>query len=153
MQAGKGRFQKGQSGNPRGRPKGRKNGWRRITEILSQRVTVRRPDGGCENLEMLEISFLALCKRALNGDRQALFKALEIMELVTPEEREPREIVTPESTWAKLRRLVPQIDAPEFKGMPGIDALALVLFGNEAMAELDAKETAEKERKKPFQKT
>lgn len=80
----KGQFVKGQSGNNKGRPLGRRENWSHISKILDQPVPVRRADGAYENLDRLEVAYLALCKKALGGEKKSLFKALDIMLKVTP---------------------------------------------------------------------
>ena len=63
------RFRKGQSGNPAGRPKGRRNELPHET-VLGQLVTIR--ENGTERRVTAEEAFLRLMnKRALEGDASA----------------------------------------------------------------------------------
>ncbi len=91
------RFQKGQSGNPKGRPKGTKN----VSSILEQElrkcitVTIR---GRKKRMNALEAAIAQLIEQAATGDLAAvklLFGALRMTELGTsgpePEEQVTRE--------------------------------------------------------------
>ncbi|RMA42343.1 DUF5681 domain-containing protein [Rhodophyticola porphyridii] len=72
------RFKKGQSGNPHGRPKGRK------TEIpydavLGQTVTIRE-DGAEKTMTAAEAFLLSLAKQGLEGDTAAARQTLATIE-------------------------------------------------------------------------
>jgi len=72
------RFRKGQSGNPRGRPKGKKVGIPYET-VLGQMVTVR--DGGQERrITAAEAFLLQLSKQGLEGDGAAARASLAAIE-------------------------------------------------------------------------
>ena len=74
------RWQAGQSGNPKGRPKITKAALlESMADILSQPVTARGGDGKAVELGGLEAGYLALCKEALKGDNAALFHAVKTM--------------------------------------------------------------------------
>lgn len=77
-------FKKGQSGNPRGRPKGAKSAKTIAREILQTKRSVKI-DGKIRNLTALEIALNQQAKQAMNGDR----KALEYLASLLPEEAEP----------------------------------------------------------------
>lgn len=78
------RWQKGQSGNPEGRPKTRADHLKDAAAILSEPVTARTPDGRPVSLAGLEAAYLALCRKGLRGDVPALIKAITIMLEVQP---------------------------------------------------------------------
>ena len=78
------RWQKGQSGNPKGRPKTRADHLRDAAAILSEPVTARTPDGKPVSLAGLEAAYLALCRKGLKGDVPALLRAVTIMLEVQP---------------------------------------------------------------------
>lgn len=64
------RWQKGQSGNPRGRPKGTKNINTMVHEVLTRRVKVR--DGeALRKVPFLEAMFLNLAAMAMKGNIKA----------------------------------------------------------------------------------
>lgn len=72
------RFQKGQSGNPRGRPKDRHREAPYET-VLGQLVTVR--EGGTERrITAAEAFLLHLAKRGLEGDSSAARAAMQLLE-------------------------------------------------------------------------
>jgi hypothetical protein len=72
------KFGKGQSGNPNGRPKGRRNRSTLVREWLEVAQNVKNPlTGEVEQLEQQDLIVLALIKKARSGDVQA---AKELMD-------------------------------------------------------------------------
>lgn len=61
------RFRKGQSGNPRGRPKGANNISSLLTEILRQQISVTE-QGGTRRINKREGILTALVAKALRSD-------------------------------------------------------------------------------------
>ena len=62
-------FKKGQSGNPNGRPKGRRNRSTLVREWLEVAQKIKNPiTGTTEELEQQDIMTLALIKKAREGD-------------------------------------------------------------------------------------
>ncbi len=61
------RFKPGQSGNPRGRPKGRKNEATILHELLNRKITVRE-DGKPRKITVLEAILLRFTEDALKGN-------------------------------------------------------------------------------------
>ena len=71
-------FKKGQSGNPRGRPKGSKNARTIVNETLNRTVTIKE-NGRTRRVKFLEAFVHQLAAKALNGsthDQSALFKLI-----------------------------------------------------------------------------
>jgi len=78
------RWQKGQSGNPKGRPRSRSEIVRDAARILTQPVDARAPDGRTVRLEAIEAAYLALCRKGLKGHKPSLLDAIRIMMDVGP---------------------------------------------------------------------
>ncbi len=75
----KSRWRKGQSGNPKGRPKSKSDYLNDAAAILSEPVTATTPDGRSVSLEGLEAAYFALCRKGLKGHAPSLFDAIKIM--------------------------------------------------------------------------
>lgn len=78
------RWQKGQSGNPKGRPKTKSEFMMDAAQILTQPVDARAPDGTTVRLEGIEAAYLALCRKGLKGHKPSLLEAIRIMLEVGP---------------------------------------------------------------------
>jgi hypothetical protein len=66
-----GRFKKGQSGNPKGRPKGVRNFQTEVEDILRSKVTVTVA-GKPKSVGTVTAAFMRLKEKALKGDLRAL---------------------------------------------------------------------------------
>ena len=64
-------FQKGRSGNPKGRPKGSKNIFALMRKILNAKVIAKGP-GGSRSMTMQEAAIQQLVNKAANGDLKAI---------------------------------------------------------------------------------
>lgn len=65
------RYKPGQSGNPKGRPRGRKNKNTILQEFLSQKITVRQ-GGKPFKMSKLSAMLLTLVNKALSGDLRSI---------------------------------------------------------------------------------
>ena len=110
-------WKKGQSGNPKGRPKQKSDFLTDYARILSEPVRARQPDGRTVTLDSMEAAYVQLCKKALKGDNAALFHAIGIMMKILPEGRKAEEEIerAHEATMEKLMRLRP----PHYKPSTG----------------------------------
>jgi hypothetical protein len=107
-----GRFQPGQSGNPRGRPKGVKSLPDIVRKIVGQKVTVTE-NGRARRIPRLEAILLRAAGEASRGDPRALRLLLQLTErygesVQTGADRE----VTGAEDLAILRRYLPDFDDP-----------------------------------------
>lgn len=66
-----GRFKKGQSGNPKGRPKGVRNFQTEVEDILRSKVTVTVA-GKPKSIGTVTAALMRLKEKALKGDQRAL---------------------------------------------------------------------------------
>jgi hypothetical protein len=73
------RFKPGKSGNPKGRPKGRKNNATLVAEILSEKVNLNGPNGSRRGT-LKEALIYKQVEQALKGDGRAVRTLLEIEE-------------------------------------------------------------------------
>jgi len=78
------RWRKGQSGNPKGRPKSKSEMMMDAANILNQPIDARTPDGKIVKLDGIEVAYLALCKKGLKGHKASLLEAIRIMLEVGP---------------------------------------------------------------------
>jgi hypothetical protein len=78
------RWKKGQSGNPKGRPKSKSEMMLDAANILNQPIDARTPDGKTVKLDGIEAAYLSLCKKGLKGHKTSLLEAIRIMLEVGP---------------------------------------------------------------------
>ena len=78
------RWQKGQSGNPKDRPKSKSEMMVDAARILTQPVDARTPDGKTVKWDSNEAAYLALCRKGLKGHKSSLLHAIRIMLEVGP---------------------------------------------------------------------
>lgn len=71
------RFRKGQSGNPNGRPKGRKNYRTRFLEIINEKVTVNQ-NGRRRKLPKFDVAVRQAINQAVTGDPRGMKMLLEL---------------------------------------------------------------------------
>lgn len=71
-------FKKGKSGNPKGRPKGRKDLNSMIRQLLNAKIQVTDAKGRKASITKLEAIFTQLLNRALKGDHRATKEVLAL---------------------------------------------------------------------------
>jgi hypothetical protein len=83
-------FKPGQSGNPRGRPKGTRNLGTDLADILGRRVSVRE-DGKERRISRQEALLLSLYNKALHGDVRAATAIINMLSKLALASTEPPE--------------------------------------------------------------
>jgi len=71
------RFKKGQSGNPKGRPKGKKNYRNRFHDIINEKVTINE-NGRRRKMPKFDIAVRQAINKALTGDPRGMKMLLEL---------------------------------------------------------------------------
>ncbi len=113
----RGRFKPGQSGNPKGRPRGRKNVHTILEETLYKPVTITE-NGRKRKVPAIEALFLSLLRKSLDGDMRAfekLTKQLPMLQaaMAADEAREGGEAVDPETDAEALAEFTRMIREAE----------------------------------------
>ncbi len=101
------RWRKGQSGNPKGRPKSKSEMVTDAANILTQPIDARTPDGKTVKLDGIEAAYLALCKKGLKGHKTSLLEAIRIMLEIDPaiQDEEKRQQATKERVLTAFERM------------------------------------------------
>jgi len=73
-------FRPGQSGNPKGRPKGQKNLVTMFAETLNEKIPVRGRNGKRRRLTKLQAMFEVITNKALSGDAKAFSTIVQLAE-------------------------------------------------------------------------
>jgi len=81
-------FRKGQSGNPKGRPKGRKNTATVLNEVLAEKVTINE-NGRRRHVTKLEAAFKQVVNGAASGDAKCSRLLLQILPLANAQMDDP----------------------------------------------------------------
>ena len=110
------RFQPGQSGNPRGRPRGVKSLSDIVRKIVGQKVTVTE-NGRVRRVPRLEAILLRAAGEASRGDARALRLLLQLTERYGESAQTAEHEMTGAEDLAILRRYLPDFDDPSPTGM------------------------------------
>jgi hypothetical protein len=117
----RGRFKPGQLGNPKGRPKGRKNIRAIFEETLYKPVTVTE-NGRKSKVPAIKALLLRLLNKSLEGDLRALDKLLKQLPMLqaamaADEAREGGEAVDPEADAEALAEFTRMIRESEVENL------------------------------------
>ena len=83
------RFKKGQSGNPKGRPKGSSNPDKMLEKILNQKITIREGEN-IQEVKKIEAIMIQRVNKAIKGgfkESEAILRVLRSIEEDKPIER------------------------------------------------------------------
>lgn len=83
-----GRFRKGQSGNPKGRPKGKKNFLTELNEELQRKVIVQE-GGRTKTLSKQSVIVKGLIRKAAEGNDRAILVLANLAQKEAPDARPP----------------------------------------------------------------
>ena len=110
------RFTKGQSGNPRGRPKGSKNVATLLQEELAQTIVVQE-QGQNKSIKKLDAIVKQLVMKALKGDSRAIEYLFKQIKLNTDQETDKTSSFTadPEIVKNLFDRLTSSNEVPHDK--------------------------------------
>jgi Family of unknown function (DUF5681) len=108
------RFKKGQSGNPKGRPKGSLNFATDLNQELSERITVRE-DGKASRVSKQKALIKTLVAKALQGDVKALATALALQARLAVEMPQNEDLQISENELLVLKRFSPRLRKPSKK--------------------------------------
>lgn len=100
-----GQFKKGQSGNPKGRPKGTRNFVTLLNQELSQSIVVNE-NGKKKTITRLQAMVKRIVAGALQGDQKALLTLVEILRRTGQFEEPDVSAVLPEDYEAILEAYV-----------------------------------------------
>lgn len=75
------RFKPGQSGNPRGRPKGAKNVATVLRETMGKKITITE-NGRRKTISWLDAIVLRLSRSAVEGDARAIDRVIKLLPMI-----------------------------------------------------------------------
>ena len=99
------RFKKGQSGNPKGRPKGSKNFGSQVASTFARKISVHEK-GKERRISMAEAILLKLTAKAIAGDMTATRLAISLLQVSHEEGKPIAQTFTSESDRALVLAFV-----------------------------------------------
>jgi len=140
------RFQKGQSGNPRGRPKSSKTAQASLMKALAEQVEVT-DKGRTRRISKHDLSMLQLVNKAAKGDQRAIELVMKLLPPCEAERADPdHPAFAAGSSRAEVVFYIPDngrsVVPPAYRGVDGsIDNLAKrIEKNNEVLAMLGPEE-------------
>lgn len=112
------RFKKGQSGNPKGRPKGCLNAVTIMQQLLAERISVVEKGGREKVMPMMEVVLRRMVNKAAAGDLKAAPLVLRIAEQGLADLME--ETPSAEQDQAHLQGVLMRMRTELVKGDPGL---------------------------------
>lgn len=88
------RFKPGQSGNPKGRPKGAKGMKTLVRQLLTEKLTVKTA-AGPKRMSRMEAALHKLAERAFAGELRALHWLVQLYQAAVPDEPARDQVVSP----------------------------------------------------------
>jgi hypothetical protein len=112
------KFKPGQSGNPKGRPKGSKNVHQLLSKILKEKIAIT--DAGKKMVvEKMEGALRALVNKSFEGNPQSLRLLLQVIEAEEAGTQEPQENPFTEEDYLSLMEEVDWIEKVRNAGIAG----------------------------------
>jgi hypothetical protein len=108
-------FKKGQSGNPKGRPKGSKNFGTQVASTFARKISVHEK-GRERRITMAEAILLKLSARAIAGDMAAVRAAIALLQISQDEGKPINQMFTSESDRALVEAFMRKNAAAIDKG-------------------------------------
>lgn len=103
------RFKKGQSGNPKGRPKGSLNLMTSVTNALKEKVTVIEKNGERREVSKLDATVTQLVNKSVRGDARATAQVLALAALLQSEADGSAPVTATDIDHAVMKNLVKRI--------------------------------------------